>query len=151
MKFVAILVSFIISLSALSAASVEETADTERRLDRICPYTTHAGEALTYQSLLERVLVSFPNEEIAKALDLFSAPVAEDAVLDFYPNNYQSLKGAIEKYKEIVASQLHEIFGVTTEGMRVRNPQYFDLQYALSRLDVNAYHYKQSFYRRINK
>ena len=95
-----VLVSFIISLSVLSATSAEETADTELRLDRICPYTSYSGNVLTYQSLLEKVLVSFPNEEIAKALDLFSAPVAEDAVLDFYPNNYQSLKGAIERYKK---------------------------------------------------
>ena len=100
MKFVAILVSFIISLSALIATSAEETTDTELRLDRICPYTSYSGNVLTYQSLLEKVLVSFPNEEIAKALNLFSAPVAADAVLDFYPNNYQSLKGAIERYKK---------------------------------------------------
>jgi hypothetical protein len=43
MKFVAILVSFIISLSALSATSAEETTDTELRLDRICPYTSYSG------------------------------------------------------------------------------------------------------------
>ncbi|MCX7351871.1 MAG: hypothetical protein NTW22_01120 [Proteobacteria bacterium] len=45
-------------------------------------------------------MTTLSNEEIAKALNLFSAPVAADAVLDFYPNNYQSLKGAIERYKK---------------------------------------------------
>ena len=151
MKFVAILVSFIISLSALSAASVEETVDTERRLDRVCPYTTYAGETLTYQTLIEVVLERFPNEEIAKALNLFSAPVAEDAVLDFYPKNYQSLKSAIESYKASVTDQLPQIFGETTQGELVKNPHSFDFQYALSRLDLNAYHYKQSLYSRLNK
>ncbi len=134
-------------MSALSASTPLE----ERGLDRICNYTTYAGETLTYQTLLEKALESCPNEEIATALNLFSAPVAEDAVLDFYPNNYQSLKNAIERYKARIADQLPEIFGVTAEGMRVRDPQYFDFQYALSRLDVNAYHYKQSLYSRLNK
>ncbi len=144
MKFVAILVSFIISSGVLSASTPLE----ERRLDRVCNYTTYAGETLTYQTLIEAVLERFPNEEIAKALNLFSAPVAEYAVLDFYPNNYQSLKSAIESYKARVADQLPQIFGVTTEGELVIDPQYFDFQYALSRLDVNAYYYKQSFYSR---
>jgi hypothetical protein len=59
MKFVAILVSFIISLSALIATSAEETTDTELRLDRICPYTSYSGNELTYQSLLDSVVTRY--------------------------------------------------------------------------------------------